>query len=67
MFTTLCTIEIDTSHLMHTSSVKMQRGLNGAFYYSMKFDVVLLVGGVELKILLAWQENVRSRWYHLSI
>lgn len=60
MFTTLCTIEINVSHLVHTSSVKKCKGSNGDFYYRMDFDAVLLVGGVELKILLAWLEDVRS-------
>lgn len=66
MFTILCTIVVDTSHLIHTPIVKQQRGIHGGFYYSMNFDVVLLVGGVELKVLLAWNENVRP-WLPLTI
>lgn len=58
MFATLCTIEVDISYLMNTSSVKKLRAAHGGFYYCMSFSVVLLVGGVELKILLAWDEDV---------
>lgn len=61
MFSTLCKIEVDVSHLVVAYRAPKRRRLNTGCYI-VNFDVVLLVGGVELKVLLAWDENVRFCW-----
>ncbi|KAK0196216.1 hypothetical protein F5146DRAFT_319918 [Armillaria mellea] len=56
MFSTLCTVQADTSGISQDLAVETGRG--GQRYYSIKFDVVLLFGLTELKAQLQWVEDV---------
>ncbi|KAI0701306.1 hypothetical protein BC835DRAFT_1404545 [Cytidiella melzeri] len=51
-FTTLCTINADTSHVVK----RKQRGTNGVFYQQ-EFNVVLSCGQTEMKAQIRWVEN----------
>ena len=66
MFTHLCTIYADTSHVVRRS----KQGSNGV-YYVQKFKIVLLCGLTEMQAQLSWVENVRvlkasTLWYLLT-
>ncbi len=66
MFSTLCTVQADTSGI--TQDLAMETGRGGQRYYTIKFDVVLLFGLTELKAQLQWVENVsRLPTSHFSV
>ncbi|KAG6369858.1 hypothetical protein JVT61DRAFT_13418 [Boletus reticuloceps] len=54
-FTTLCTVLADTSAIAH--SLHPQRGHRGDNYYSLYFDVILLLGLTELKAQISWDDR----------
>lgn len=58
LYSELCTIKVDLSHLWNTSSVKTLTGGLGV-YYQVKFSLVMLFGGTEIQAQLCWKENVR--------
>lgn len=53
MFSTLCTVHADTSHVL-----KETRNGPGGLYYELVFKIVLLCGLTELKAQIRWMENV---------
>lgn len=59
MFSTLCTVQADTSGI--TQDLAMETGRGGQRYYTIKFDVVLLFGLTELKAQLQWVENGETK------
>ena len=64
LYSELCTIEVDLSHLWGTSNMETLRNRSGCgvpVYYSVGFDVVMLFGGTEIQAQLCWKENVRLR------
>lgn len=52
MFSTLCTVHADTSHVL-----KETRNGPGGLYYELVFKIVLLCGLTELKAQIRWMEN----------
>jgi hypothetical protein len=54
MFSTLCTVEADTSQVP-----RMPRYGSQGVYYRIDFDVILSFGLTELKAQLSWTVNVR--------
>ena len=56
MFTKVCSIEMDLSHL----PLVAQPMLNGGpgMFYEIEYETVLLFGLTELKAQIAWKENV---------
>ncbi|KAF8161604.1 hypothetical protein B0H34DRAFT_386789 [Crassisporium funariophilum] len=52
----LCTIEVDMSHLAHSSSVEVIKKPSGT-YYKVHYDIIMLFGGTEIKAQLAWKDN----------
>ncbi|KAF8132019.1 hypothetical protein EV363DRAFT_1479998 [Boletus edulis] len=54
-FTTLCNVFADTSAIAH--SLRPQRGHGGDNYYSLYFDVILLLGLTELKAQISWDDR----------
>lgn len=53
MFSTLCTVHADTSHVLK----EVLNGPDGP-YYRLSFKIVLLCGLTELKAQIRWMENV---------
>jgi hypothetical protein len=74
MFSTLCTIEADTSQISETLEPHRSRmALAGRqrivqTYYRMQFDIILSFGLTELKAQIAWMEDVGPsyRFSHLD-
>ena len=61
LYSELCTIEVNLSHLWNTSNVQTLQKLSGSgVYYKVYYYVVLLFGGTEIQAQLCWKENVRS-------
>ena len=61
LYSKLCTIEVDLSHLWNTSNIQtLPKRLGHGVYYKVKYDVVMLFGGTEIQTQLCWKENVRS-------
>ena len=61
LYSKLCTIEVDLSHLWNTSNIQtLPKRLGHGVYYNVDFDVVMLFGGTEIRAQLSWKENVRS-------
>lgn len=63
LYSKLCTIELDLSHLatIDTSSVLPLVGGLGK-YYRLNVDLVMFFGGTEIEVQACWQENVRSKF-----
>ena len=59
LYTKLCTIEVDLSHLRNTSDVHTV-GKSSEVHYVVDFDLVMLFGGTEIEVQLCWKEKVRS-------
>ena len=59
LYSELCTIEVDLSHLWNTSNVQTLLRSSGV-YYKVTYELVMLFGGTEIKALVCWKENVRS-------
>lgn len=59
MFSTLCTVQADTSGI--TRSLALEMGREGQAFYTIRFDVVLLFGLTELKAQLQWVENGETK------
>ena len=57
LYSELCTIEVDLSHLSHTSNVQTINKLGGV-YYKVAYELVMLFGGTEIEAQLCWKENV---------
>jgi len=55
MFSTLCYVAADISHIKSPP----RTGLHNV-YYTANFDVIFSFGLTELKAFIAWQENVRK-------
>ena len=63
-YTELCVIEVDLSHLPLSCQ---QKHSGEGTYYSVKYDIVLLLGLTEFKAAIAWQEDVGFlilHWFH---
>jgi len=56
LYSELCTIEVDLSHLRNTSSVQTLTGGLGV-YYKVNYELVMLFGGTEIEAQLRWIEN----------
>lgn len=57
LYSELCTIEVDLSHLSHTSNVQTIRSGSG-MYYKVAYELIMLFGGTEIEVQLCWKENV---------
>jgi len=57
MYSTLCTIQADTS-LLSASLRPRRTRLSSISFYLMKFDIILSFGLTELKAQVCWEENV---------
>ena len=62
LYSELCTIEVDLSHLWKTSNVRTMSSGSGV-YYRLYYDLVMLFGGTEIQAQLCWMENVCSIIY----
>lgn len=65
MFSTLCSVEADTSQISKTlQPIRSATVLEGRrrlqVYYKIQFDIVLSFGLTELKAQIAWIEDVSS-------
>ncbi|KAG6918259.1 hypothetical protein DXG01_015633 [Tephrocybe rancida] len=60
MYSTLCTIEADTSKLSETLQLVHAEGKASTAYFRMEYDIVLSFGLTELKAQIAWVENDAS-------
>ena len=58
LYSELCTIEVDISHLWRTSNVQTM-SKNSGVYYKVCYELVMLFGGTEIEAQLCWKENVR--------
>jgi len=56
LYSELCTIEVDLSHLWNTSSVQILPKGSGV-YYKVSYELVMLFGGTEIEAQLCWKEN----------
>ena len=57
MYSEVCTVEVDLSHLTKKTEDIKKRGLKGK-YYQIDYEVALLFGLTELKAQLIWKEKV---------
>ncbi|KAH7883409.1 hypothetical protein F5I97DRAFT_1939180 [Phlebopus sp. FC_14] len=55
MFTNLCTVHADTSHVSKTLSPR--RGFAGLQFYRQQFSIILLFGLTELEARISWMED----------
>ena len=55
MFSTLCYVAADISHIKSPPRTGVRN-----VYYTANFDVIFSFGLTELKAFIAWQENVRK-------
>ena len=58
LYSKLCTIEVDLSHLRNTSDIHTV-GTGPGVYYKLYYDLVMLFGGTEIEAYLCWKEKVR--------
>jgi len=58
LYSELCTIEVDLSHLSGTSNVQSIQKHSGV-YFKVVYELVMLFGGTEIEVQLCWKENVR--------
>jgi len=56
LYSELCTIEVDLSHLSYTSNVQIIHKPSGV-YYKVAYELVMLFGGTEIEAQLCWKEN----------
>jgi len=56
LYTKLCTVEVDLSHLRNTSEVDYDVRSSG-MHYVIRFDLVMLFGGTEIEAQICWKEN----------
>lgn len=66
MYSEVCTVEVDLSHLTKKTEDIKKRGPKGK-YYQLDYEVALLFGLTELKAQLIWKEKVpypRSTMLH---
>ena len=66
MYSEVCTVEVDLSHLTRKTEDIKKRGPKGK-YYQIDYEVALLFGLTELKAQLIWKEKVpysRSTMLH---
>ena len=54
MYSTLCTVTADTSHMTKTTNY----GSGGGVFWRLDYSVVLLFGLTELKAQISWTEGV---------
>ena len=59
LYSKLCTIEVDLSHLRGTSDLQAV-GKGYGLHYIVYYDLVMLFGGTEIEAQLSWKEKVRS-------
>ena len=59
LYSELCTIDVDLSHLWNTSSVQTLSKGSGVYYYKVSYELIMLFGGTEIEAQLCWKENVR--------
>ena len=55
MFSTLCYVAADISHIKTPHRIGPHK-----VYYTANFDVIFSFGLTELKAFIAWEENVRK-------
>jgi len=56
LYSELCTIEVNLSHLWNTTNV--QTILKGSgVYYKVSYELIMLFGGTEIEAQLSWKEN----------
>lgn len=55
-------IEVDLSYLADTPTLRTKEGPKGT-YYQIDYSVIILLGEIELKAVLAWEEDVSSVFY----
>jgi hypothetical protein len=55
MFSTLCTVEADISHIENPPKTAPH---DSSIYYTVNYDVIFSFGLTELKAFIAWKENV---------
>ena len=61
LYSELCTIRVDLSHLWNTSNIQTLPKRSGpGVYYEVYYEIVMLFGGTEIEAQLCWNENVRS-------
>lgn len=56
MYTKLCIVEMDLSHIPLSPRPKTN-GAPGTFYY-LGYDLILFFSSVEMRAQIAWEENV---------
>ena len=61
LYSELCIIEVDLSHLWNTSSVQTI-GKSSGVYYKVSYELVMLFGGTEIEVQVCWKENVCSNF-----
>ena len=60
LFSELCIVQVDLSHLWNTPNVHtLPKEYGSGVYYKVDYDVVMLFGGTEIEAQLCWKENVR--------
>ena len=60
LYSELCTIEVDLSHLWRTPNIRTMKKRSGSgVYYEVDYELVMLIGGTEIEVQLCWKENVR--------
>ena len=62
LYSQLCTIEVDLSHLSNTSNVQTLSSRSGVFY-KVDYELVMLFGGTEIEAQLCWKEDVRRNFH----
>lgn len=67
MFSTLCSVEADTSQISKAlqpirSAIVLEGRRRLQVYYKIQFDIVLSFGLTELKAQIAWMEDVSSHF-----
>jgi hypothetical protein len=55
MFSTLCSVTADISHIWTPPRIAPH---NGKFYYTVHYDVIFSFGLIEFKAFISWIENV---------
>ncbi|KAF8814878.1 hypothetical protein BYT27DRAFT_7081226 [Phlegmacium glaucopus] len=58
LYSELCTIEVDLSHLWGTPTIQTIPKGSGV-YYKVAYELVMLFGGTEIEVQVCWKEHVR--------
>jgi len=66
LYSELCTIEVDLSHLWNTSSVQTLPKGSGV-YYKVSYELIMLFGGTEIEAQLCWDENGVEKRSHAKV